>query len=83
MSDAQQHASPDEQVYQSAKSEEPTLKTVYSNEEDTQPTADAGTISDAALDDSLAQTFPTSDPQPTSPSTPAKRIPESNDTPSK
>lgn len=82
MSDAEQHVSPDEQVYQSVKGDEPVVKTVYTNEEDTDATADVGvqTTSDAALDDSLAQTFPTSDPQPTAPTTAAKHVPASGDT---
>ena len=40
MSDAEQPVSPDEQVYQSVKSDEPVLKTVYTNEEDTDTSAD-------------------------------------------
>lgn len=81
MSDAQQPISPDEQVYQEVKGDEPVLKTVYSNEEGTDAAAEVGvqTTADAALDDSLAQTFPTSDPQPTAPTTSAKRVPESDD----
>lgn len=81
MSDAEQPVSPDEQVYQETKSDEPVLKTVYSNEEGTDATGDVGvqTRSDAALDDSLAQTFPTSDPQPTAPTTAATHVPESGD----
>lgn len=79
MSDAEQPVSSDEQVYQSVKSDEPVLKTVYTNEEGADATADVGvqTRADAALDDSLAQTFPTSDPQPTAPTTAAKHVPES------
>jgi len=83
MSDAQQHLSPDEQVYQSVKSEEPVLKTVYSNEESTDTSADLVGEPEVApgltVDEISAESFPASDTPGFVPTAAPTRVPESGD----
>lgn len=65
-----QDRSKDEQVYQDNKSE-PAVREVYSNEND-RPAVEAGqdTAERADQDETLAETFPASDPPATSSSVP-------------
>jgi hypothetical protein len=83
MTDAQQPVSPDEQVYQSVKSEEPVLKKVYTNEEGTDTAG--GSLEQPELapgitvDELSAESFPASDAPGFVPTAPATHVPESGD----
>lgn len=81
MAATDQDRTPDEQVYQDHK-QEPAVKVVYSNDPTNTATDEQSgdVVSAADQDKTVADTFPASDPPPTSAALPSKPAPKSGDT---